>query len=335
MRKGLNPEKDKPVEIMHTHQVVIPVYIPHTNGFFKDALQILKCCLDSLFKTAHAKTYITIVNNGSCDVVVNYLNQLYKDTQIQEIVHTTNIGKINAIIKGIKGHEFPLITIADADVLFLNNWQSETVNTFNAFPKAGVVGVVPQFKMYTNLCSPILFDKFWSKQLHFSPVKNPEAIQQFYKSIEWDDNYNKDYLKTHLVVRSPSNINAVVGSGHFIATYKKSALQHLPNETSKTKMGSELSSFLDCPVVKVGGWRLTTEDNYAYHMGNVYEPWMDGIISKLEQDVMKEYHPSELKSTWLSHLMKNQLFRKLLQNDWFMNMFLRMKGLHKDMAQHY
>lgn len=47
MRVGFNPNKDKKVpESSYFHQVVIPVYIPNLDGYFKDSLSILKYCLN-------------------------------------------------------------------------------------------------------------------------------------------------------------------------------------------------------------------------------------------------------------------------------------------------
>jgi hypothetical protein len=125
MRIGFNPNKDKIQESSEFfHQVIVPVYIPNQEGYFKDSFAILRYSLQSLFKTCHTKTYFTIVNNGSCDSVVDYLNALHHENKIQELIHTTNIGKLNAILKGITGQQFPIITITDADVLFLNDWQN-------------------------------------------------------------------------------------------------------------------------------------------------------------------------------------------------------------------
>lgn len=119
MKIGYNPNKDKKQEPNDFfHQVVIPVYIPDSKDYFKDSLKILEYCLTSLFKTIHPKTYITIVNNGSCIEVSNYLNDFQKNGKIHERINTTNVGKLNAIIKGISGHNFTFITTSDADVLF-------------------------------------------------------------------------------------------------------------------------------------------------------------------------------------------------------------------------
>ena len=59
----------------------------------------------------HSKTFITIVNNGSCNEIKVYLDDLLDKNAIQELIHTQNIGKLNAILKGISGHQFELVTI--------------------------------------------------------------------------------------------------------------------------------------------------------------------------------------------------------------------------------
>ena len=80
MRQGSNPNKEINNEgSFFIHQIIVPVYIPNEEDYFKDALKILKTCLNSLFNTIHDRTYITIVNNGSCESVVNYLDKLFSD----------------------------------------------------------------------------------------------------------------------------------------------------------------------------------------------------------------------------------------------------------------
>jgi len=339
MRVGKNPNKDKKVTTdVYKHQVVIPVYISNSEAYFKDSFEIFQYCIQSLLRTKTINTYITIVNNGSSPEVVDYINALQKDNAINEVINTSNIGKINAILKGVSGHDFELVTIADADVMFLDNWLEESIKVFNAFPKAGVVGVVPQFKLYADLSFNVLFDFLFSKKMRFRDVINPEAIKQFYKSIGWDDNYNKDYLKTHLTVLSQDHCEAVVGSGHFMATYKREVINHMPNATSDMKMGGDLRSYFDYPVLKLGGWRLTTADNFAYHMGNVKEDWMKDTLEQLENNSLKNFpnlKPSNLKSSNLSYVLKNHVFRKLLEQKAIMKYFLKSKGLPTTMLKNY
>ena len=52
MRVGSNPHKDKPQdESVYSHQVIIPVYIPNQEEYFKDSFKIFKLCIESLFAT--------------------------------------------------------------------------------------------------------------------------------------------------------------------------------------------------------------------------------------------------------------------------------------------
>ena len=340
MRVGKNPNKNEGYHISDkVHQVIIPVYIPDQEGYFKDAIKILKLCLDSLIQTTHASTCITLVNNGSDDITRDLLNTYLEKGDIQELIHTDNIGKINAAMKAMKGHYFELITIADADTLFLNGWQRETVRVFNAFPKAGVVGLVPQIKLFHDLCHNVLYDGLWSNNIRFTEVPDPDAMRMYYKSIEWKDNYNKDYLKVHMTVSDATGYRAVIGSGHFVATYRRDALRRQPDYQVTEKLGTKSDrEFLDMPVLKVGGWRLTTENNFAYHMGNVHEIWMDDCLRKLNEEGEKEFEfkpKKSLESSYLLYFLKNHLFRKLMEKKWIMRWYMLKKGLPKSMAKTY
>lgn len=337
MRQGTNPAKKQILsQDAYLHQVIVPVYLPHAEGYFKDGLRVLQSCMDSLVKTAHKKTFISVVNNGSSLEVVEYLQDLFSKGGIQELIHTDNIGKNNAILKALSGHYFDYITIADADVLFLNHWQDATMNVFEAFPKAGVVGLTPQIKLYSDLSYNVLFDKFFSKKLRFGVVKNPQAIKEFLRSIGWDENYNQDYLEQHLIIEDKTGFKAVVGSGHYVATYKREALGHVSTEQIMQPLSPKFDrELLDKPGMRVGSWRLTTEDNYAYHMGNVFEPWMDEALGGIRQfeGEIPSYSYKPLTASFVSYFVKNHLFRKLVENKKFINWFIKFKGLPKAMSK--
>jgi hypothetical protein len=335
MRVGNNPHKDKPIpQSDYLHQVVVPVYIPHQEGYFKDSLRILQLCLQSLLKTVHCKTYITVVNNGSCEMVIEYLDQIYHDGQIQEVIHTENIGKLNAVLKGLAGNNIELVTITDADVLFLDNWQEATTKVFRALPKAGVVGIVPQFCMFKNKCGNILFDTLFSEKLKFIPIQSSEGFIRFYDSIGWDRSYNKDYLKYGLGLEH-DNVKVFVGSGHFVATYKKQMFQEMKSY-SNYKLGGDSENYLDTLPLKYDYWRVTTYDNYAYHMGNVFEDW----ISQIEHN---KNNRTEIDSGFKLHKrakdsivgLKSKIFSKVLGSEFVSRFFYRWKKLPKTMIKNY
>ncbi|OAB27869.1 Glycosyl transferase family 2 [Flavobacterium fryxellicola] len=336
MRLGFNPHKDQPQEeAEYLHQIIIPVYIPNQQGYFKDSFKIFQLCLESLFSTVHDKTFITIVNNGSGSFVKDYLDELLVQNRIHEVIHTHNIGKLNAIIKGLAGNNIELVTITDADVLFLVNWQKETVKVFAHLPQAGVVGIVPQFKTYEINCGTVIFDNFCNKNLKFIPVKNKEALIRFYDSIGWDRSYNQDYLKYNLGLEINSDLKVLVGSGHFVATYKKDMFQDITTYIGY-KLGGNSEGYLDrAPLIK-GYWRVTTYDNYAYHMGNTFENWM-----KLEQqqEHAKQYPISNFNKNLtlrgFSYFVKNRAFIKFISIKWLVKLFIQWKKLPREMIEKY
>ncbi|MWW24830.1 glycosyltransferase family A protein [Algibacter lectus] len=335
MRIGYNPHKDQVLEKSEfTHQVIMPVYIPNQDGYFKDSLSILKLSLESLFKTAHNRTFFSIVNNGSCDAVVDYLEYLYKKGSIQELIHTTNIGKLNAILKGLVGNTIELVTITDADVLFASGWQLETAKVFKTFPKVGVVGIVPQFNMFKSHCGNVIYDNLFNKNFKFLPIKSPKALALFYKSIGWDETYNKDFLKYGLGIEN-KEVNVLLGSGHFVATYKKQQFETVKSYLGY-KLGGNTEGYLDSAALEFDYWRVTTQENYAFHMGNVLEEWMsEATINNSDKDVVISGFSDRQKMNSISYFIKNKLFYKLVLNKRFSKLFYSWKKLPKQMISNY
>ena len=339
MREGFNPNKGKRIpQNDFYHQVIIPVHIPNLEGYFKSSLQILDYCIDSLVKTSHNQTFVSIVNNGSCKEVKNYLNELLANTKVHEVIHTEAIGKVNAVLKGVVGHQFKMVTISDADVLFLNSWQASSYEVFNSFPKTGVVCTTPSSKSYKTLVSNVYWDTFFSSKLRFRKVKNSEALKAFAHSIGNKDFYSESHLKSYLTIKK-ENITAVIGSGHFVATYRGDIFNELAQTHSEYSLGANsLHELLDKPVVKKGYWRLSTEDNYTYHMGNVVESWMQETIDSLKSDNVNRDVPELSKShtkSKISYLIKTKYFGKLIMNSSVLRWFLGRKGLEKKSIKEY
>lgn len=331
MRIGHNPNKDKKIpKGDFFHQVVIPVYLPNNEGYFKDGFQILQICLNSLLKTTHQSTFISVVNNGSSKEVQAYLDALFKEGKIHEVIHTSSIGKINAVLKGITGQNFPLVTISDADVLFTNDWQEATYAIFNAFPKAGVVSPVPVYRKQLEFTQPLHFDYFFSKKLQFTAVKNPEAMTLFAKSIGWPrlDEKWKDVIMTV----TENDVTAVVGAPHFVATYKRELFEELPTKISNDYLGNQTEQkFFDSSVLDFSAYRLTTYDNFAYHLGNVKEDWMDEKLGQLKQSASspKETQFKKLSKTKMGSITKTKTINALFAFRFIKNSYYTIKGLPK------
>ncbi|UAB86168.1 glycosyltransferase family 2 protein [Zunongwangia sp. SCSIO 43204] len=327
MRLGNNPNKDKPLESSEFfHQILIPVYVPHQKQYFKDSFVILNKCIESILSTINPRyTFITIVNNGSCAEVENFLLRLKKEGKIQEVINTTNIGKLNAINKGVVGHNFDLVTIADADTIFLSGWQEETLSIFNTFPKAGTVGLVPQFNMFSNYCTTVLYDNLLNKNLQFFSLNQPKEMQRFYHSIGWNIKQDHYYLK-YILGLQKEGMKVCIGAGHFVATYRKKVLNNIKKYVP-SKMGAESERLLDKAAEDFGLWKLTTFNNYAYHMGNVYEPWMENVIFENSAKNLSLINYKYKKPSKFSVLFKNKIFKRILRVKAINNFFFIKKQL--------
>tara|TARA_R110002050_G_scaffold186318_1_gene320529 strand:+ start:2974 stop:3987 length:1014 start_codon:yes stop_codon:yes gene_type:complete len=328
MRIGINPEKEQNIlEIDAYHRVVIPVYIPNlTEPYFKDGLKILELCFSSLLKTIHPKSRISIINNASCTEVSTYLKTLYEqqDKIDQLLLSKINLGKVNALFSSIKSNLEPIITIADSDVMFLPNWQQEVENTMVAFPECGMVSPVPSSIAYRGeFLNSTIFYAFFKGRLSFEEIDNPDGLLKFEKSIG-RKMYNEIHLKKHLILSNKKG-KAVIGCGHFVATFRAEIFEAAPNENCKFKIvGGSEGRYLDKPNDASGFLRLATLKNLAYHLGNTIEPWMNEEMNRIENsssayhtiDILPKANPLGLMSFKMGRLL-HKLFLKKIKKYYF------------------
>lgn len=340
MRQGENTSKDKLLQVKPCeHRVIIPLYIPKEEDYYQDAFEIFEMCIKSVLKTAQSPLKVSVISDASCKSVNDKLLAFQKDGLIDELIIVgENIGKINSILKALRTAQERLITITDADVLFVNGWEQEVISIFKAFPKAGVVCPVPVFRTHFKLTSNIWIRHLFSKRLKFLPVKNEEALARFANSIGWPwlDTKWKDTIAT---LEAKNGQIAVVGSSHFVATYKREVFNKLPEENSSYKLGGDSEyRYTDLPALKMDAYRLSTYDNYAYHMGNMIENWMLEEFGSLKV-AQKEFNTfdnlNRLKSSYFSYVISKKVFAKLLHIKIFKKILLRNKGLNTEQIENF
>lgn len=339
MRKSDNPSKEQVLlKNNKDHRVIIPLYIPNETSYYKDAWKIFEISLNSLLKTSTSPLLISIISNGSCENINNKLLKLYHQDLIDElIIEKEKIGKINSILKAVRTTEERLITISDADVLFLNGWENAVLAIFKSFPKAGAVCPTPVFRKHNNYTYNIWFDYLFSKKLKFTAVVNPEAMTKFANSIGWPWLTMK-YKDVFLTLEANNGLKAMVGCSHFVATYKREVFNDLPKNNSPYQLGGDSEGiYLDIPVIRCDGYRLSTIENYAYHMGNIYEDWFLTTFNQLTvvpKEVSAESFDA-LKNNRLKYSIKSKLFKKLITFKLFKEWFYKYKGLSKEQLTNF
>jgi hypothetical protein len=280
MRVGMNPQKEYPKIILHTHhRVIIVVYIPEMTGYYQNVLEVFKLSLESILATKNDKCAVTVVNNGSCREVVDYLSGLYAQGKVDAVIHhRENVGKIDALVGAARGTREPLITLTDVDVLFKKGWQENVEEVFGKMKNAGSVSPIPVRKTM-NYRTGSTLKKIMLGQVGFSLQPIPENFDdhnRFLESVNWQKETSNDKLWP---VVEQHGAKAILGSSHQVMTLNREIFfTTVPSEPSFAPVSNDSEGkYIDRPVNYAGGMRLSTYHNYAYHMGNQVEDWMLAI----------------------------------------------------------
>ncbi|WP_290831547.1 glycosyltransferase family A protein [Flavobacterium sp.] len=294
------------------HRIVLVVYIPNEQGFYEKSLAVFKTCLDSIISTINSKAAITVVNNGSFEKVSTLLDIYLKEKKIDTLVsHNTNIGKIDAQIGAARASREQYITLTDADILFVNGWQEKVEEVFASFKNVGSVSPIPVrtgvFAGTSSVLKQILLKKI--KFYYRAIPENFVNYNRFLESINWDLDTNEN--NKWPVVES-NGCKGIVGSAHQVLTIDRDILfTTSPSNPSLTLVGGNSEhNYVDVPIDMSGKLRLSTFNNFAYHMGNNVEDWM---LTVNENNLKKE----NFKSVVLTSTLSTDLFNSKLKNRFY------------------
>jgi hypothetical protein len=333
MRVGVHPARGTHIESNNAyHRIVMPVYIPNLEGYFKESLEVLKLCIESLHTTIHNKTRISVVSNGSCLQVNNFLSKELETKRIDELLIVSDgIGKINSIFKLINNVKEPLVTLADADVLFTTGWQGAVEEVFMDYSKVGMVCPFSYSKGYRELTANIFFDNFFNRKIKISNIKDAEALKHFAESIGNPNFYKDIHLKKGVTFQEKGKSKVFIGAGHFVATFKTDVFDPFTFQGHLNKMSHGERIYIDTPAVKSGLWRVSTYENYVYHMGNTIVPMYSSILSENEKSISKEkkFHFKVKRVSKFSFYVKNIFFGRIIFSNKVFKILLSRFGLSK------
>lgn len=325
MRIGTNPGKF--ISTLHSypmHRVIIPVYIPKIDGYFSNLISVVRICLRTLNSSDNSNTAITVISNGCCDTALSALLDMRACGWIDQlIVNERNRGKVDSVLSVARGCFEEFVTISDADVYFYDHWFDDVLEIFQAFEYCGVVCPFPTPNLAFRNTSSTLLHGVLTGKARYKDLVNKEELQRFAESVGTPDLFSRSIQGPQLTLQSGDTF-ALVGAGHFIATYRRGVIRCLPDVPSLSALSSEADEqYLEVPVDQAGYLRLSCPRAGVFHIGNQVEPWMEGEWveggNKKQVGILQEL-PSVKKSLssfvpygfrkFLARILRKALLRK-------------------------
>jgi hypothetical protein len=308
MRCGSNPVKDTGATgLSKPYRIVLPVYIPHHDGYFEQSLQVLKLSLESLHLTGRGQFCVSVVANGCSRQVVEELDVMFRHGWIDHLVLSRlNLGKAGAIASVLKGAPEQLLAWSDCDVLFKMGWVEAVVEVFQAFPECGAVTPFPAVHQAWEFTSATTMGGFVGRCLCRAGVVPTQDLDEYARSVGTPTLFREEYRRSPWIA-CRAGVQACLGAMHFVCCVRREVLSAMPDRASTAALkGTEDNDFLDLPPERLGLWRLSTVQGHVWHMGNTVEPWMvehvAGLRSRPEATVASSGVLPPLKRGTVSRL---------------------------------
>jgi hypothetical protein len=288
-RIGMNPARHRKTDYRPAEvTVVVLVYIPHLSGYWEHRFDVLKLCLETIFRHTGVPYDLMVFDNACCQEVKGYLKELQDIGKLRYILSSSeNIGKLGAmhLISGAAPGN--VIAYTDDDTFFYPGWLEAHLEILETFPKVGMVSGSPE---------RTLFDHGIKSNLRFAEA-NPEVHLHYGRTIpevwerEWAISLGKDVpnyleqvakLDDIIMERKGQRVYATACHNQFVMP-KSIAMQFLQNGWSGRLMGG-MNEF-DHAVDEAGYLRLTTLDRTTRLIGNLVSPAMAEEAGRYSIDI--------------------------------------------------
>jgi len=270
MRVGQNPAKFvKTVSRPERITLAVLNYIPFMSGFYAEALDVLKVCLQSARNDPGLPFDLLVFDNGSCEEAVSWLVGEQREGRIQYLMLSQkNLGKGGAWNSMLAGAPGEIIAYSDSDCLFYPGWLAESIKLLETFPNVGMVTARP-FRTNPDFYSHTVE---WGEGTTETDIQHGEFIPwetflEFDRSIgQTDEEIRRHYETSEDVQLTLNGVSAIAGASHWQFTARKEVLsQFLPFDMDRP-MGQVKQ--LDKRVNQAGYLRLMPVKPFAMNMSN-------------------------------------------------------------------
>lgn len=322
--RGLKVEY-KPKEIT----VATVIYIPSLEGYWAEALDVLKVFFYSLFQNTSLPFDLMVLDNGSCPEVRQYLQQLHDEQKIQYLIFSEHnlmkLGGLNFVLCAAPGE---IISFMDSDVYLLPGWLEESLKVLNAFPEAGKVTAQPLIGGHTPQQQPGFYQQFQadptvSMQTGLLIPEKYVKIREFSLDRPYDPAKAADRTD---VLLSRNGVEAYLTGSDFQFTTRRATLQPvLPLNVKDPEVYNDpiYSPVLEYRLEKNGRMGLSTRQYLVHHMGNRVPDlkqelnWVDSIPSDfsflIETRAASPASKTASRSRWFSKILQLKRVRDILK----------------------
>lgn len=270
MRIGQNPAKYVK-EVAKPARVTTAVlnYIPFLSGFYAEALDVLKACLESARNDPGAEMDLLVFDNGSCEEARQWLLDEHQAGRIQYLILSErNLGKggaWNVILGGAPGE---VLSYADSDVLFSPGWLKRSLEILETYPQVGMVTARPFRTREDFYTATVAWGEANAEvQLERGALVPWETFLEFDLSLgQSEAEIRQHYESTQDVRLTFRGVPSYAGASHWQFTAWKSTLQQFLPFTMDRPMGQVRQ--LDERMNAAGLLRLMTADPLAMNMSN-------------------------------------------------------------------
>ena len=306
--------------------VITIVHIPELSGFWKNSLDVLKMCFDSLIQNTEESFDFMVWDNGSCEEVKQFLKQSHENGIIQSLYYSKyNLRKIGALNHLLYLAPGKYISYADSDVFFKKEWLTESLKVLNIFPEAGMVSSIPTIDKMEDYfestfegikkAKDIIIDKGSS----LIPSKYVDAHRLSIGKNEID--YFKPINNRQDVKISRSGTSAYVCAQDFQFTTTREVVKKiLPLEISSEDLFYDpiYSPVLESKINNLGYWRLSTEKYLIHHIGNKLDN-LEEELKFTEEGGNKSpniltQNTSNSEKTFYIRIIKHPFIRRVLKS---------------------
>lgn len=272
MRIGQNPGRmGMPSYQPQRLGIATLVYIPHTDGYYANSLDILKIQIDSLHAHTGELFDLLVFDNGSSPAVQKKLQGWQEEGIIDWLfLSKNNLGKTGALnwILGALPNE--IIGYTDSDIYFRHGWLQECLKVLEADPRAGLITGQPCFADVLRGESKAEQELMKDPDCVHDYRPEREIVEEFSNGLGGGQERLEKYLSRALKVAEfgPSHTPAVIGASHLQFILRRELARRVIPLPATLGLSPEEDRVFNRRIDEAGFLHLSLLKPYVVHMGN-------------------------------------------------------------------